>query len=426
MDWVEVVVKIAAALGFNPVTVRWKLLRAQEWWRGLGRAADQKVGQITYKHKKCGACGHLVDRSVVTCPRCGAHVSAYFFQVLERIGLALPATVTVSMVLIGANIAAYARVALASGPKGFMSFNAETLYAYGAHFPPAVHAGEWWRLGTAIFLHVGLWHILFNMMALAQIGPAIEEIYGRARMLFFYMLTGVVANVGSELFGLHAVSAGASGAIMGLCGIAAGWGQRDGTTIGRDIRNRMLKWGLYTLAFGFFIGADNAAHFWGFAAGGAIGYTVKPAWLRLRGLSGLGVLMGLLGLVSATLSVALVIAPLPSKLDFKSAFAQRRGADAGEYYRRWKKTCALHAQGKPDAALEEFKRMVSHRRKLDVGPQVLDGVCAELAKMQDLCASDDLKGYMRRLPKNDEGDDEGHDVAEIGPQFKFICSHLKE
>ena len=265
------------------------------------------------------------------------------------------------------------------------------------------------------------------MMALTQIGPAIEEIYGRARMLFFYMLTGVVANLGSELLGLQNVSAGASGAIMGLCGIAAGWGQRDGTTVGRDIRNRMLKWGAYTLLFGLFIHADNAAHFWGFASGAVIGYLTKPRWLRGQGLGAIGVLMGVLGMIAATASVAYAVFPHEGPSEFRGYFSgnARSGADA--YYRHWKRTCALHAQGKATQALDEFRTMMAQRKKtgFPIEPQVLDGVCAELATLKELCAKDDLQGYRAKLYQGrDEGaDGEEEQAAEL---FKFTCARLKD
>ena len=71
------------------------------------------------------------------------------------------------------------------------------------------------------------------------------------------------------------------GAVMGLCGVAAGWGQREGTTAGREIRNMMLKWAAYTVLFGFFIGADNAAHAAGFVSGGVIGTPLQQILLHM-------------------------------------------------------------------------------------------------------------------------------------------------
>src|SRR6266699_950248 len=64
-------------------------------------------------------------------------------------------------------------------------------YRLGASFGPAIFfENQWWRPVTAMFLHAGLVHIGFNMMALMQLGPPLEELYGSARYLFFYMVTG--------------------------------------------------------------------------------------------------------------------------------------------------------------------------------------------------------------------------------------------
>jgi rhomboid protease GluP len=65
---------------------------------------------------------------------------------------------------------------------------------------------------------------------------------------------------------------------MGLIGVAAGWGQRDGTRMGLNIRDQMVKWLIYTVFFGFMIGADNAAHIGGFVSGALFGYFYKPRW----------------------------------------------------------------------------------------------------------------------------------------------------
>ena len=142
------------------------------------------------------------------------------------------------------------------GMGAFLSFDAHTLLEFGGRWTPALLAGEWWRLGTCVFLHAGLWHIGFNVFALLQIGPAIEEQFGKARMVFLFMLTGIFAALGSAFIGPWGVGIGASGAIMGLIGAAVGWGHREGTTQGRLLRNRMLKWTAYVFIFGCLYAAE--------------------------------------------------------------------------------------------------------------------------------------------------------------------------
>jgi rhomboid protease GluP len=163
------------------------------------------------------------------------------------------------------------------GPSGVLAFDSNTLIQFGAHWRQASEEGQPWRIATAIFLHGGLMHIAFNLFALMQVGPIIEQIFGRGRMLFLFMVTGIVGNVCSEM-AMNVLAIGASGAIMGLIGVAAGWGQRDGTRMGINVRDQMVKWLIYTVMFGFMIHADNAAHIGGFVSGALFGYLYKPRW----------------------------------------------------------------------------------------------------------------------------------------------------
>lgn len=295
-DWVELAVTVAGALGFNQVRVRWKLAALRKRWSAARFRAGEQAQHIAYQHKLCPACGRLNDGEAETCVRCGRPLGARAWHVLHRFGLIMPQAVSVSSLLGTAMVIVFGRCLLAAGQgEGLVSFDVATLLRFGGNWSPALFSGhEIWRLGTSVFLHAGLWHLGFNLLALSQIGPAIEEIFGRGRLLLLFMITGLLAAFGSAamggglswivtgtfLLGARGVSIGASGAIMGLIGLAAGWGQRDGTRIGRDTRNQMLKWCAYTLVFGLFIGADNAAHVVGFVAGGLIGLVVPPQAMR--------------------------------------------------------------------------------------------------------------------------------------------------
>ncbi len=85
--------------------------------------------------------------------------------------------------------------------------------------PAAVARGgtEFQRLLTAAFLHVNLLHILMNMIALAVVGPFVEQVLGRWRFLTVYLLAALGGSVAVYIFGNHYQPvAGASGAIYGL------------------------------------------------------------------------------------------------------------------------------------------------------------------------------------------------------------------
>ena len=97
-----------------------------------------------------------------------------------------------------------------------------TLAQFGANVPGLVKAGEWWRLVASVFLHVGPLHLLFNLYALYLFGAFVERLAGRWEMFVVFMVAGICGSAASTWLGNPALSAGASGAIMGLLGAAIG------------------------------------------------------------------------------------------------------------------------------------------------------------------------------------------------------------
>jgi len=308
-DWGEVLVKIAAALGFNETRMRWKM---QIWRQKLtrkGRQAEQSTRHLKYEHKICPGCGQLNDQGEQACTSCGQDLAGKRVEKLHRVGSVLPGGLSVSAVLGVILVLVYARLIAAEWPDaGILSLKVETLVRHGGHWTPAVRAGQQWRWLTCIFLHAGLWHIGFNLFALSQIGPAIEQVFGRGRLLVLFLFTGLCGSLVSYMWGMHGVGIGASGGVMGLCGVAAGWGHREGTTVGREIRAMMLKWAAYTILFGLFINADNAAHVGGFVSGGIIGFALQPFLGRTRR-KGVAVTEVVLGGGGVLLGAALCLFP---------------------------------------------------------------------------------------------------------------------
>jgi len=123
---------------------------------------------------------------------------------------------------------------------------------------------------TAMFLHGGLIHIGFNMMALMQFGPALEELYGSARYLFLYVVTGAFGFLVSAALGN--LSIGASGAILGLIGLTLAITTKRGGSFMRELRSRLISSVVILFVLGFSgMGMDNAAHFGGLASGFVLG-----------------------------------------------------------------------------------------------------------------------------------------------------------
>jgi membrane associated rhomboid family serine protease len=102
------------------------------------------------------------------------------------------------------------------------------IFARFSQFPPLVNAGEWWRVLTAMFLHGGVLHLLFNMYALWLFGPVLERRFGSRSYAALYLAGGLGGGMLYQLIGGDAPAVGASGAIFALLGalLAASYRQR--------------------------------------------------------------------------------------------------------------------------------------------------------------------------------------------------------
>lgn len=147
------------------------------------------------------------------------------------------------------------------------SNNPYTLIEFGAKYNPAILEGEWWRLFSSMFLHVGILHLLMNMLALYYLGTLVERIYGKWRFLLIYLLGGLGGSLASFVFTVN-IAAGASGAIFGLFGALLFFG-----IMYRDLFFRTMGSNIFivigiNIVFGFTIPQiDNAAHIGGLIAG---------------------------------------------------------------------------------------------------------------------------------------------------------------
>jgi rhomboid protease GluP len=384
-DWIDTVADLSKWIGLNPVRVRWKLAN---WRRRRGHAQrrrEQHALHVRYQHKTCDSCGAVQDRDATVCSRCGERLGGRRFQVLRRMGILAPQWLSMSSLLGFAFVLAFARVLLASqgGFGDVFGLKPTVLFEHGGNFAPAIALGEYWRWLTACFLHGGLIHLGFNLFALAVVGPQVESLYGRLQMLFLFVATGVVASIGSTSVGPVAVGIGASGGIMGLVGVAAGWGHREGTTLGHTLRNDMLKWSAYVFIFGFFIGADNWAHLFGLLAGLAFGYSVRPRTWKTRGFAPLRAAAGVVGAVAAIAALGLIVRP-PGM----TAAGMDEAAGRKEMARRlepYAEMCRLHWQGDDAGALERMRALNGAAGKDDAAE--LRPLCDGFISMRNQCRS---------------------------------------
>jgi rhomboid protease GluP len=163
----------------------------------------------------------------------------------------------------------------------FMLPDSESLIKWGANFRPVTLEGEWWRLITSCFLHIGILHLLMNMYALLYIGLLLEPHLGKARFAAAYLLTGITASMASLWWHDLTISAGASGAIFGMYGVFLA--MLTTNFIEKSARKALLTsiavFVGYNILNGFKpnSGIDNAAHIGGLIGGLVIGYTLIPS-----------------------------------------------------------------------------------------------------------------------------------------------------
>lgn len=147
------------------------------------------------------------------------------------------------------------------------SEDAYTLIKFGANVPEYIKAGEYYRLLTSAFLHIGVFHLLCNNYALYIIGSQLESFLGKTKFLIVYLVSAICGNLMSLLF-TTGISAGASGAIFGLLGSLLYFGYYYRVYLGNLIHSQIIPVILLNLCIGFLTpGIDNAAHIGGLIGG---------------------------------------------------------------------------------------------------------------------------------------------------------------
>ena len=181
----------------------------------------------------------------------------------------------------------------------WQGFPEPVLATYGAKLNYLINPPyyQWWRFVTPIFIHINLPHVLVNMYSLWMVGPYVEKLYGSAKFVVFWVLTGIVGVVASyltvrpELAGsslgrflfksVDVPSAGASGALFGLVGVLFVFGIKFRRELPEGFKRAfgtgMLPIIVINLVIGFvgrgFI--DNAAHLGGLLSGAVLALAVE-------------------------------------------------------------------------------------------------------------------------------------------------------
>ncbi len=178
--------------------------------------------------------------------------------------------VVVTRAIVAVNVVVFLLMAISAGT--LLSPGHEMLVAWGSNLGASTLDGQWWRLLTCMFVHIGIIHIAFNMYILWDAGHLVERLVGNVGFLVLYIISGLSGSVASVYWNPYVNSAGASGAVFGVFGALMGFIMLRGDSVPKSILARLRSSGLTFLALNLAIGfsirwIDNAAHIGGLAAG---------------------------------------------------------------------------------------------------------------------------------------------------------------
>ena len=259
----------------------------------------------------CRNCGAIVGAGEVACGVCGASTTyqpaTYQRQNVPdretlkfaRAILSRPYKFTITFLI--ANVFVFLLMWHSSDMQNqplWGEFSIQVLLAYGAKLNVLINAPnyQWWRFVTPMFVHVNLIHLLVNMYSLWMLGPYVEKLYGSAKFVVFWVLTGIAGVVASYLTvrpglagGLGRFifkpedhpSAGASGALFGLVGVLFVFGIKFRHELPEGFKRAFGTGLIPIIVINLFIGflgrrlIDNAAHLGGLLSGAALALVVQ-------------------------------------------------------------------------------------------------------------------------------------------------------
>jgi len=241
----------------------------------------------------CQSCGQIIPSRSLQCQYCNA-ISEEGLAIAEQEGESRTLNdlftrgAPITPIIIGVNVAIYLLITFTAGGNfwSVLTTGADrfTLLAFGAQNSELLNNGEWFRLITPAFVHIGLLHLGLNSYVLWTIGPLVEKLYGSARFLMIYLLTAAGGCLGSFLNhmlknDLSGASAGASGAIFGLFGVVAAFSYRYRGELPerflKALKSSVLPAIAVNLVIGFSIKyVDNAAHIGGLLTGALLAFVI--------------------------------------------------------------------------------------------------------------------------------------------------------
>jgi rhomboid protease GluP len=298
------------------------------WDLGFGISINAIIGNVLKRQRTgsviCTSCGVLVGVGDDRCYNCGRRNPGLwgFAPALRSLGgdlgfvsFVIGACVIVYgltllfTVITGGNIMRGGSIFSMLGPSQLATF---VFGSSGA--VPVFGAGRWWTVLSAGWLHAGVLHILFNMLAVRQLAPGTVELYGPGRTVIIYTVAGVAGFALSSIAGAYfpvlpflrgsAYTVGASASIAGLIGALLHYGRRGGSGMARSYASSYI---MMLVLYGLMMpGIDNYAHAGGFAGGYVAAMVLDP--LKPERIDHLAIAVGCLALSILSIVVSVLTA----------------------------------------------------------------------------------------------------------------------
>ncbi len=256
-------------------------------------AASDRSGHRP-KIKMCPSCGNFVGVNDVICGYCDTPLKAQPGPSADTGSSGIdplnPITIIAGLCVVIHLIAVYLSSTISDYnlSQNFWSPHSKALIAMGANFNlHTIDRGELWRVATYMLLHGGFMHILFNIMAFAQLGPLTLSNFGRRRFWLITLATGVLGGVASMLAVVYTpikLSVGFSGVLFGYLGANYIYMRSQGQfSIAHKLKQYMI-WGnliFIALTVTNLFPIDNLAHLGGMFTGLGLGAVFQSRWTRM-------------------------------------------------------------------------------------------------------------------------------------------------
>jgi rhomboid protease GluP len=257
----------------------------------------------------CPRCRKLISRDEEICPYCGVKRPARRLPDIFQRWSATPGEIVRPLIIINVIffiltlIIAPIHFGSLHNPLSFLAPGNRSLLILGATGSmPVFQMQRWWTLISASFLHGSILHLLFNMVALNQLGPICAELFGLHRFLIIYLVSGVIGFYLSSLAGIT-LTIGASASLCGLIGALLFYGKSRGGEFGQLVVHQVRGWIIGLVLIGLFLPSINN---WGHG-GGLLGGLALAALLGYQERRPAGIVIRNLAVAVVVISCAIML-----------------------------------------------------------------------------------------------------------------------